>query len=185
RALSDPDSGVRSAAVDALGLTNDPAVLPVLSDAVVKAHGERDPDVPISAIAVAEKMQGEAAARGVVEEALKDPKPLVPRLARRALVRTFKADPASIPAATYPSKTPAEYAAILTEAKKPRVARIETARGAFTIRMLGAQAPNTVLNFLALARKSYFDGVSIHRVVPNFVIQDGDPTGTGNGGPGY
>lgn len=40
-------------------------------------------------------------------------------------------------------------------------------------------------NFLALARKKYFDGVPIHRVVPNFVVQDGDPTGTGNGGPGY
>ena len=41
------------------------------------------------------------------------------------------------------------------------------------------------MNFVALARKGYFDGAPIHRVVPNFVVQDGDPTGTGNGGPGY
>jgi peptidyl-prolyl cis-trans isomerase B (cyclophilin B) len=42
-----------------------------------------------------------------------------------------------------------------------------------------------VATFVKLARASYFDGVPIHRVVPNFVLQDGDPTGTGNGGPGY
>jgi cyclophilin family peptidyl-prolyl cis-trans isomerase len=41
------------------------------------------------------------------------------------------------------------------------------------------------MNFVNLARRNYFDGVRIHRVVPNFVLQDGDPTGTGNGGPGY
>ena len=43
----------------------------------------------------------------------------------------------------------------------------------------------TVDNFLTLAEKKYFDGARIHRVVPGFVVQDGDPTGTGNGGPGY
>ena len=43
----------------------------------------------------------------------------------------------------------------------------------------------TVMNFVALAQKGYFDGAPVHRVVPNFVVQDGDPTGTGNGGPGY
>ena len=41
------------------------------------------------------------------------------------------------------------------------------------------------MNFVELAGKKFFDGVAIHRVVPNFVLQDGDPTGTGNGGPGY
>jgi cyclophilin family peptidyl-prolyl cis-trans isomerase len=42
-----------------------------------------------------------------------------------------------------------------------------------------------VKNFVRLARRGYFDGLAVHRVVPNFVIQDGDPTGTGSGGPGY
>ncbi len=41
------------------------------------------------------------------------------------------------------------------------------------------------MNFVALAKKGYFDGAPIHRVVPGFVVQDGDPTGTGSGGPGY
>ena len=46
-------------------------------------------------------------------------------------------------------------------------------------------APQTVQNFMALARKGYFNGLQIHRVVPNFVVQDGDPRGDGDGGPGY
>ena len=46
-------------------------------------------------------------------------------------------------------------------------------------------APQTVQNFIALARKGYFNGLQIHRVVPNFVVQDGDPRGDGSGGPGY
>ncbi len=46
-------------------------------------------------------------------------------------------------------------------------------------------APNTVYNFISLAKKGYYDGVIFHRVVPGFVIQGGDPTGTGRGGPGY
>ena len=185
RCLADADPGVRAAALEVLGSTGDPAVLTILANAIAKSRGERDPDVPIAAIAAAEKMRGDGAARAVVEEAYKDPRPLVSRLAQRALVRTFKAEAAALPAPVYPGRAPADYAALLAEARKPWVARVETARGSFTIRLLGAQAPNTVLNFVALARKPYFDGVAIHRVVPNFVVQDGDPTGTGNGGPGY
>lgn len=185
RCLAEPESEVRATAIEALAVTNDPAVLPVLAEAVARSRDERDPDVPIAAIAAAEKMRGEAAARAVVEAAYRDPRPLVARLARRALIRSFRADAASLPAPVYPGRAPADYAALLEQARKPWLARIETARGSFTIRMLGAQAPNTVVNFMALARKPYFDGAPIHRVVPNFVVQDGDPTGTGNGGPGY
>jgi cyclophilin family peptidyl-prolyl cis-trans isomerase len=74
---------------------------------------------------------------------------------------------------------------ILEKARQGWTARIETARGAFTIRLAGADAPLTVMNFVSLAQKGYFDGAPIHRVVPGFVVQDGDPTGTGSGGPGY
>ena len=48
-----------------------------------------------------------------------------------------------------------------------------------------ADAPGTVANFLKLAKSGYYDGVTFHRVIPDFVIQGGDPTGTGAGGPGY
>ena len=53
------------------------------------------------------------------------------------------------------------------------------------IELLPEEAPLTVDNFIKLARRQYFNGITIHRVVPNFVIQDGDPRGDGNGGPGY
>jgi cyclophilin family peptidyl-prolyl cis-trans isomerase/HEAT repeat protein len=185
-AASDPDAGVRAAAVEALALGNDASVVPGLREAVRKAASDAVPDVPIAAIAAAEKLRSIPGSREVVEAAYQLPKTLVQRLARRSLVRSFRADPAAFPAPEYKiSRTPADYAAILTEAARPWKANVETARGTFTITMYGDAAPLTVANFLDLARKGYFDGVAIHRVVPDFVIQDGDPTGTGNGGPGY
>jgi cyclophilin family peptidyl-prolyl cis-trans isomerase len=62
---------------------------------------------------------------------------------------------------------------------------IETARGTIEIELAVLDAPQTVQNFVTLARKGYFNGLQIHRVVPNFVVQDGDPRGDGSGGPGY
>ena len=64
-------------------------------------------------------------------------------------------------------------------------ATIETSAGTMTAELFAAEAPRTVNNFVFLAREGFYDGVGFHRVVPNFVIQGGDPTGTGRGGPGY
>ncbi len=66
-----------------------------------------------------------------------------------------------------------------------REARIETSRGGMTLVLYAWDAPLTVYNFATLADRHYFDGQCFHRVVPNFVIQAGDPRGDGNGGPGY
>jgi len=185
-ALGDADAGVRAAAIEALSRTSDPGVLARLADAVSKAYSEAAPDVPIAAIAAAEKFRGDPAARAIVETAYRHPNPLVGRLARRSLLQHFRADPASLPLQQYKiARGPADYLSLLGEAKRPWVATVETGRGAFRIRLAGAAAPITVMNFVSLARRGYFDNTPIHRVVPNFVIQDGDPTGTGNGGPGY
>ena len=62
---------------------------------------------------------------------------------------------------------------------------IKTNKGDIHLDLNPAEAPMTVNNFVALARDGYYDGVTFHRVVPRFVIQGGDPTGTGSGGPGY
>ena len=59
-----------------------------------------------------------------------------------------------------------------------------TQKGTFTIDFNPEEAPLTVDNFVNLARRGYFNGAEVHRVVANFVMQDGDPTGTGSGGPG-
>jgi cyclophilin family peptidyl-prolyl cis-trans isomerase len=63
--------------------------------------------------------------------------------------------------------------------------RIETDRGAMELRLFVADAPLTVYDITSLARRGYFNGQLFHRVVPNFVVQGGDPRGDGNGGPGY
>jgi cyclophilin family peptidyl-prolyl cis-trans isomerase/HEAT repeat protein len=66
-----------------------------------------------------------------------------------------------------------------------QVARIQTDRGTLELMLFAWDAPLTVYNFTSLANRHYFDGQAFHRVVPNFVIQAGDPRGDGNGGPGY
>jgi len=68
---------------------------------------------------------------------------------------------------------------------KPLNATINTVRGPIRLEMFGADAPITVWNFLTLARSGYYRNTRFHRVVPNFVAQDGDPRDDGNGGPGY
>jgi cyclophilin family peptidyl-prolyl cis-trans isomerase/HEAT repeat protein len=64
-------------------------------------------------------------------------------------------------------------------------AYIDTDKGTIQVELAVIDAPRTVANFIALVRKGYFNGVSLHRVVPDFVVQDGDPRGDGEGGPGY
>jgi len=62
---------------------------------------------------------------------------------------------------------------------------IETSRGVIELELYPQHAPKTVNNFVFLAKEGFYDDVSFHRVIKNFMIQGGDPTGTGRGGPGY
>jgi len=185
-ALADRDAGVRASALDALARLEAETPWAVFRDAVVQSAGDAAPDVPIEAVGAAAARPDDPGAREVVEAAYKHPSTLVSRIARKALVKSFHADAASIPLREYlTQRTLADDAAVAARAGRPWVARVETERGVFTIRLAGSDAPMTVDNFLTLAGKHYFDGARIHRVVPGFVVQDGDPTGTGNGGPGY
>jgi len=65
------------------------------------------------------------------------------------------------------------------------VATIHTNHGDIVLNLFGDHAPKTVKNFVDLAQKGFYDDVIFHRIIPNFMIQGGDPTGTGTGGPGY
>jgi len=64
-------------------------------------------------------------------------------------------------------------------------ATLHTSEGAIEVELYPDDAPKTVENFVKLARDGFYDGVIFHRVIPDFMIQGGDPTGTGTGGPGY
>ncbi|MFH1977995.1 MAG: peptidylprolyl isomerase [Candidatus Aenigmatarchaeota archaeon] len=66
-----------------------------------------------------------------------------------------------------------------------RIATFDTNKGEFKIELLEDKAPVTTKNFIDLAEKGYYDGLIFHRVIPNFMIQGGDPNGDGTGGPGY
>jgi cyclophilin family peptidyl-prolyl cis-trans isomerase len=89
----------------------------------------------------------------------------------------------------YLSDTPARHfdkPEVVTDHKKYDYrAEIDTSKGKVVIDLLEDSAPNTVNSFVFLALHHYFDGLKWHRVVPGFVAQTGDPTGTGAGGPGY
>ena len=65
------------------------------------------------------------------------------------------------------------------------MAVIRTAKGEIEVTLFPAEAPLTVASFINLAQRGYYDGLTFHRVLPDFMIQGGDPTGTGRGGPGY
>lgn len=75
--------------------------------------------------------------------------------------------------------------AMQTDSKKCYHATIETKKGKIEIEFYPQHALKTVNNFVFLAREGFYDGVSFHRVIGDFMIQGGDPTGTGRGGPGY
>lgn len=62
---------------------------------------------------------------------------------------------------------------------------IETSKGTMTLDLYPSYAPKTVNNFVFLAREGFYDGIVFHRVISNFMVQGGDPTGSGKGGPGY
>lgn len=75
--------------------------------------------------------------------------------------------------------------AMQIDPKTVYMAVLETTRGTIELELYPEHAPKTVNNFAFLAGEGFYDGVAFHRVIPNFMIQGGDPTGTGRGGPGY
>ena len=87
-----------------------------------------------------------------------------------------------------PTPTPKHWSsapAMMIDTNKSYTAIIETEKGNMTFELFAKDMPITVNNFVFLARQGFYDNCTFHRVLPNFVAQGGDPTGTGMGGPGY
>ena len=83
------------------------------------------------------------------------------------------------------SKQWSEAPAMEIDSEKNYTATIHTDTGDISIKLHVDKAPKTVNNFVFLARQGFYDGIFFHRVIDNFMVQGGDPTGTGSGGPGY
>ena len=98
-------------------------------------------------------------------------------------VSSATVDPSASP--TVNAKQFAKAEQVIDAATKEYTATFKTNKGDFTLKLYADKAPNTVNSFVFLAQKGYFDGLTFHRVIPNFVVQTGDPTGRGTGGPGY
>lgn len=82
-------------------------------------------------------------------------------------------------------KTYTKAPALTIEKNKKYTATLETSKGSLVVELFATDAPATVNNFVFLAREGFYDGTIFHRVIPDFMAQGGDPTGTGTGGPGY
>jgi cyclophilin family peptidyl-prolyl cis-trans isomerase/HEAT repeat protein len=194
--LADQDVMVRAAALEILARERDPALLPDLVAAYRAAAREPMNDARLAAVqAIGDVAEASAEDRQRVEgEFLAAVGRSDDYLVRRAVAERFGAESlarrwgAVGPVTT--GRSAQDYQSLIRRYVLPPsgtpapTATIETERGTMVVTLLGADAPITVDNFLRLVDRHYFDGSRWHRVVPNFVIQDGDPRGDGNGGPG-
>jgi len=94
-------------------------------------------------------------------------------------------EPEQAPEPAAKPKTYSAPPAMVIDTDKEYTATIETERGNMILELFASDVPNTVNNFVFLANDGFYNGVTFHRVVPGFVAQAGDPTGTGRGNPGY
>jgi cyclophilin family peptidyl-prolyl cis-trans isomerase/HEAT repeat protein len=147
----------------------------------------RDKDLNDAALSILDALatQKSQAANEAIKTALDSSDHLIRRRAV-ALLKANGAGDFSNRVATFKTRnTQADYLRAIARIGRTVTATVVTSKGAFTIEFLPEEAPLTVDNFVQLARKGYFNGQTVPRVVPNFVIQTGDPRGDQNGGPGY
>jgi len=183
--LSDSDVIVRGTAADLLGdLPPSEENSRWLVQAWPQAANDTLNDAALSIIDSLGKQKTDTA-NDQLKEALKSGDPLIRRRAAAALKASNGGDFSAQIGTVHSRNTDADYRRALSRIGKTVRAVVTTSKGSFTIEFLPEAAPLTVDNFVQLAQRNYYRNVTIHRVVPNFVIQDGDPRGDGNGGPGY
>jgi len=183
---AEQDVVVRSAAAEALGTLRAASAVAPLVGAWTAAQKDADYSARAAILGALAAIDRTAAAP-VLTAALADPDWAV-RLRAAALLKEIDASK-DVSAAIRPA--PSSLAAAVSDSPavhSPRYSThvyIDTDKGTIEAELAMLDAPLTVHNFVTLARKGYFDGLAFHRVVANFVVQDGDPRGDGEGGPGY
>ena len=183
--LKSDDPVVRAAAARGLATLKAANATPALLEAYKRAQSD-GPYLARTAALDALVALDPAAARTLLTSTLTD-RDWAVRV--RAAEHLKRLDANADISAMRPAPAPAlpELAALDTFVSPPYspAAYIDTAKGTIQFELAVLDAPRTVANFLSLVRRNYFRGVQLHRVVPDFVVQDGDPRGDGEGGPGY
>lgn len=184
--LKESDVIIRATAAELLGElppdeTNTRALVAALPVALA------DKELNDAALAILDSLakQKSAKANEAIQTALNSQDYLVRRKAVALLKANGTGDFSSRIGTVQTRNTTADYERAIARIGKQVTAVVTTTKGSFTINLLPDDATLNVDNFVQLAKRKYFGGITVHRVVPNFVIQDGDPRGDGNGGPGY
>jgi HEAT repeat protein len=183
-ALDADDFAVRATAAELLGELKPADGVAKLSTAYTRGESDAAYAARAAALAALAKY-GTDEAKAIIRRGLDD-KAWPVRWRAAELLRSL-GDGGAAPAVPAPLRQPVEYfesAALLRPAVSPH-AFLETKKGTIEIELDLVQAPVTSQAFVDLARQGFFNGLRIHRVVPNFVMQTGDPRGDGEGGPGF
>jgi len=184
--LHQRDPIIRGTAADLLGeLPPNESITNALVEGLAVALRDRDMNDAALSILDALGKQKNAKANDALKGALASDDHLIRRRAVSVLKTNGGGDFHSQIATVKTGNSAADYNRAIARVGTTVNAVVTTTKGSFTIQLLPDEAPLTVDNFVRLAKRNYFSGITVHRVVPNFVIQDGDPRGDGNGGPGY
>jgi cyclophilin family peptidyl-prolyl cis-trans isomerase len=191
RGLSDPDYIVKATVLGALARRANAANAGLVIDSYERSARDSSNDARIAAISyIAAAWKSDSAAfspelRKRVSLLHPSPDPLVrAEAAHIALFQGWESTSGTPRPMEWYQSIVQTYVLPAIAGNRPR-ATIRTARGDIVLDLFAGDAPITVNNFLTLARSGYYRGTRFHRVVPNFVVQDGDPRDDGNGGPGY
>jgi cyclophilin family peptidyl-prolyl cis-trans isomerase/HEAT repeat protein len=184
--LKDPDVIVRATAAELLGeLPSDPTNTAALRGALTVALRDQGSNDAALAIIDALAKPKDRSANEAIMMALDTNDYIVRRKAIEALQASGGGDFSNRLVYVKTQNTARDYERAISRIGKRVLAVVNTSKGRFTIELLPEAAPLNVDNFVQLAKRRYFNGIVFHRVVPNFVVQGGDPRGDGNGGPGY
>lgn len=188
--LKNPDIFVRATVAELLATRGDAteAVISAIYDAYKAARADKTNDARVAIVEAADKLR-----HPMNIQVLSDPgrdEDYVVRLKAADLLRASRLEAAPTrlsigKAETGHDRSYWRHIADVSAIKKSPIAIIHTKKGPIRIELFAADAPMTVDNFMRLARSGFYDGLAFVRVVPNFVIQGGDPRGDQNGGPGY
>jgi cyclophilin family peptidyl-prolyl cis-trans isomerase len=178
------DMGVRATVARLLADLQSDETFDALINIFTQSRSDTENDAKMAALNSLSKYKSPRAIEAV-KSALADPDHLVRRHAVDLLKQMSAGDFSDRIGVVQTGRDKRFYQRVAARLNKKVTATIHTAKGRIMVELFPQDAPTTVDSFVTLARRGYFNGVTFHRVVPNFVIQGGDPRGNGEGGPGY